>query len=112
MNRERYNIDTDFLRKPIQLVVGVLDSQIKPICMNKEGLRNAALHPRLQLLGARAGIGLAFQGCIGATPDDFKCPVVSLRPNLGIDMKSFPPEGEAILQISDKTLVQKLIFHL
>ena len=37
---------------------------------------------------------------------------MELRPSLGIDMKSVPPEGEAILQISDKTLVRKLIFHL
>ena len=35
VNRERYNIDTDFLWKPIQLVVSVLDSQMKPICMKE-----------------------------------------------------------------------------
>ena len=70
-NKQRYNLDDNFLSKPVQIVIGVLDCQVDTVSMQKEGLKNAFLHPRLLLLQAKAGVGLSFQGCMGASEEDF-----------------------------------------
>ena len=78
--------------------------------MRKEGLKNAFLHPRLQLLQAKAGIGLSFQGCMGASEDDFWCPLIEFRPSINMELE--PSLTEVSCQLTDVSLVKKLIANL
>ena len=40
------------------------------------------------------------------------CQILRMRPNLIVDTRSVPVDGEAVLRIPDLTLVKKLIHHV
>ena len=47
---------------------------------------------------------------MGATEDDFRCPLVEFRPNINMELEHSPTEVNC--QLSDVDLVKKLIAHL
>ena len=57
-SKRKYNLDDEFLMRPVQLVVGAIDCQVETIDMQKEELKNTFYHPRLQLLQPKAGLNM------------------------------------------------------
>ena len=90
--------------------MGFLDCQVETVSMQKEGLKNAFLHPRLQLLQAKAGVGMSFQGCMGASENYFRCPLIGFRPSVNMELEHSLTEVNC--QLTDVSLVIKLIAHL
>ena len=78
--------------------------------MQKEGSKSAFLHPRLQLLQAKVGVGMSFQGFLGASEDDFRCPPAEFRPN--VNMEPEHSLTDVNCHLTDVSLVTKLIGHL
>ena len=68
-----YNIDDDFLSRDIDLIIGVVSCRVyhRPLDVFKKFY----LHPKLQLVEAESGIGLSFQGQMGAQLKDFQFPL-------------------------------------
>ena len=68
-----YNIDDDFLQRVVDLIIGVVSCRVyhKPLDIFKKFY----LHPKLQLVEAESGIGLSFQGQMGAHITDYQCPI-------------------------------------
>ena len=73
--KQKYNLDNDFLERQVEIVVGAMDCQVTVIDMRGEGLNNIQYHPRLQLLQPRVGLAMAFHGCLGAQDNDYMCPL-------------------------------------
>ena len=84
--KRKYNLDDEFLMRPVQIVIGAIDCQVRTVDMQEEGLKDTLYHPRLQLLKPRVGLNLAFHGCLGTQENDYLCPLIEYR----AEMLNFP----------------------
>ena len=109
-SKRNYNLDDEFLEKPVQIVIGAIDCQVEMIDMRKEGLKDVYFHPGLQLPKPKVGLNMPFHGCLGAQENDYMCPLIEYRPV--INLESEHSLNEIDLQLIDVDLIRKLIGHL
>ena len=100
-SKRNHNLDDEFLMRPVQLVVGAIDWQVETMDMQKEELKNTFYHPRPQLLQPKAGLNMSFHGCLGASEDDFLCPLIKYRPSVNLEFEQSLSEADCHLTDTD-----------
>ena len=73
----RFNLDEEFLRRPIEIIVGIKECQMVNVDLESLGLCNSYLHPKLQLMSSPVGQGYYFMGQLGADSRDLRCPITT-----------------------------------
>ena len=115
--RREFNRDDKFLRRPVEIIVGIKECQMYDIEKESVGLCNSYLHPKLQLMKSPVGQGMFFMGQIGADPRDLKCPIKLYSDRVKEDREEFINKhkffsSDGIRSILDDYLLNQLVQHI
>ena len=114
LNKEQfsaYNLDDEFLSKPIDILVGVKHCAVVTTPIDYI-TRKGYLHPHLNVMETRVGKGYSLQGTLGGNYRDFSHPIASKRRVLQISEEEYTSVKQDGISVNSKKLRPEVLVEL